>query len=203
MSSVPGDLPVLLGELDTIELANMIRNIEAKARAPAHIDVQESGGVPPTTKATPVPTKGTAGIKPIGVTESVTAAEPEALEPWTRDKDNTVPQDNMPMGEGVLEALLPHRDTVKCERRPNTPKRKRKRSTLPQEGKCIRGALPKGCPTGHSTTHERKPETPWQEVLAEGSCQRASPTGEGERARDAVRRLDPPIASACCQRKSA
>jgi hypothetical protein len=55
-------------------------------REPAHVEVQESEGVPLVVNTVPAPAKGTAGVELIGAAESATTAEPEALEARAGDK---------------------------------------------------------------------------------------------------------------------
>jgi hypothetical protein len=61
-------------------------NAKADVREPAHVEMQESERVPLAMSAVPAPAKGTAGIKLIGVAESATTTEPEALESWAGNK---------------------------------------------------------------------------------------------------------------------
>jgi hypothetical protein len=115
-------------------LASAIANPDAEAVVPAIFEGHESGGVALAMNAT-VPAKDTTSAELIGMAERATAAEPEALEPWARGKSwhrpNMAPQDNMPMGEQVLEAPLPHRDMAKHGCRPDTLKCEVKHGSLP------------------------------------------------------------------------
>jgi hypothetical protein len=135
----------------------------AGAAANAGAQAQEPGGAPATANIAPIPTEGTAGAELIGAAERATATEPEALVPWAGDEAGRAlemaPHDNTPVGERVLEAPPPHKDTAKRGRRPHTPHRRHKRSMLPQEGECVCQALPNGCPTGRHTAPREG--TPW------------------------------------------
>jgi hypothetical protein len=55
-------------------------------REPAHVEVQESEGVPLAANTAPAPVKDTASIKLIDMAESATTAKPEVLEAWAGDK---------------------------------------------------------------------------------------------------------------------
>jgi hypothetical protein len=63
--------------------ATLVANTQMEVTEPADADTQESGGVLLAMSAQPAPTEDTTGIELIGAAEKATAAEPEALEPWT------------------------------------------------------------------------------------------------------------------------
>jgi hypothetical protein len=72
-------------------------------------DPRESGGVPSTATAIPVPATDTAGVELAGATIGVASAKPEALEPEVVDEagqgPNTEPREDSSEAERTVEAL--------------------------------------------------------------------------------------------------
>ena len=208
-SSVPGDLPVVPGDLGTLGLADAIVNTRTEAREPARVVAQEPGGALSAVKAEPNPTEDTAGIEPVGAAERAAAAESEALEPWAEGKGrhgldtapqddtaaarrgpDTAPQGHSTKGKQVLEALPPQGDVgTRGHGRDTTPPGNpieggpahgAARRSDSTEGKRKFEALPKGFPVGRDTSHGH-----------ERATERDLPTREGARVRNPAWRPDP------------
>jgi hypothetical protein len=67
-----------------LSLPTRLQNAEVEVIEPAHIEVQERGGV--YIAALPVCTKDTACVKLIGATERAATTKPKALEAWSSDE---------------------------------------------------------------------------------------------------------------------
>ena len=86
-SSVLDDSPILLGshgDLDRLELACMVANVDAMDVEPRALTRMNEGEMLPVARATPALAEGTDGVEPAGEAERAKPAQPEALAPWTQ-----------------------------------------------------------------------------------------------------------------------
>ena len=86
-ASVLDDSPILLGshgDLDRLELACIVANVDAMDVEPRALTRMNEGGMLPVARATPALAEGTDGVEPAGEAERANAAKPEALAPWTQ-----------------------------------------------------------------------------------------------------------------------
>jgi hypothetical protein len=104
-----GDAPTCLQGLDCLELVSPIGSAGAEAAEPTIVDAHEPGEGSSATNAEPAPTEDSPCVELIGAAESVTTAEPEALEAWADDEARYGL--HVAKGKQAVKALPPPGDT--------------------------------------------------------------------------------------------